>query len=174
MIKFKFVVITLIIFGLCSCKNETKQQKVNSNTITLNDENSKDDSQKEGNSTISNVIVKDCNQTFEEFFEHFSRDSTFQKSRVKYPLKFLYNDYEIDSIIVVKKIMSKNDYKYLDFTDDKNAMNKESEKYTVDIEKLDSIIKYRHLGYDNGIMDTFTFKQIDGCWYMVEILDEST
>lgn len=53
-------------------------------------------------------------------------------------------------------------------------MKKEHDKYTVEIEKLDSMVKYLHLGYDNGIMDTYTFKLIDGCWYMVEILDEST
>ena len=53
-------------------------------------------------------------------------------------------------------------------------MEKEFDKYTVNIEDLDSVINYRLNGYDNGMRITHKFKLIDGCWFMIEILDEST
>tara|TARA_R110002124_G_scaffold262847_1_gene429017 strand:+ start:71 stop:592 length:522 start_codon:yes stop_codon:yes gene_type:complete len=171
--KVKIILILSLVLCL-SCKKrvaDLNSEEKNS-TASVSIENTKDKTEVED--AINTQSFKKCNETFEEFFYKFGNDSIFQKSRIKYPLKLLYNDYEIDSLIIVKEYNNKNEYKYFDFTEDKNAINKESEKYTVDIEKSDSIVKYRHLGYDNGIMDTYTFKLIDGCWHMVEILDEST
>ncbi|CAL2094067.1 DUF4348 domain-containing protein [Tenacibaculum sp. 190524A05c] len=119
-------------------------------------------------------VFKNCNETFDSFFKKFAKDSVFQKSKIKYPLNLLYNDYEIDSIIIVKTYYTKNDYKYFDFSNDKNAMKRSYDKYNVEIEKSKNLVKYRHIGYDNGILNTYTFKLISNCWYMVEILDEST
>ena len=162
----KIIIILSLIFILGCKKSSKSNDSIVSNKIqdVKNIRNKKQENVK---------AFEDCNETFEEFFEKFARDSVFQKNRVKYPLKLLYNDYEVDSVIVADRF-TENNYRYFDFTKDKKAMEKESDKYTVEIEKLNNIVKYRHLGYDNGIMNTYTFKLISNCWYMVEILDEST
>ena len=163
--QMKVIIISYLILFLLGCKNKF------TNT----------DSQEKDSTVSANIektqLFKSCNESFDEFFERFAKDSIFQKNRVKYPFKYLSSEYDFEKrkdTINTEFILNKDNFSFIDFTEDKNAMDKEFDKYTVDIEDLDSIKNYRLNGYDNGIRITHKFKIIDGCWYMVEILDEST
>lgn len=120
------------------------------------------------------ISPKDCSLIFDEFFEKFSKDSLFQKNRVKYPLKTSYIEDIETGNFTTKLISNAREYNYIDFTKDKSAMDKESDKYSIDIENLEEIVYYKLLGYDNGIHISYKFELIDGCWLLIEILDEST
>lgn len=162
--KVKVISIICLIF-LIACKKKTGESRFSKNNSTASV------------SIKNQEQTKGCRQTFEEFFERFCKDSLFQKNRVKYPLHYYFSDYDYSSnrdTLGVELIQKKN-YNYLDFTVDKDAMNNEYDKYTIESSKINNTsIHYKHLGYDNGIRITHKFKLIDGCWYMVEILDEST
>ena len=167
------IFIFLILF--INCKDNKKEVPLKTidsinNIEPIKEKLSKDDS-------LALDIPENCNKTFEEFFENFAKDSLFQKSRVKYPVKLIIGYYDFDKrkdTTSVELILNKNKFNYIDFTEDKDAMDKEYDKYTVSIENLDSIANYKLTGYDNGIRVNYKFKLINGCWFLVEILDEST
>lgn len=170
MIKFKLILITLIIFALFSCKKETTSKKVSSNDSLLNvvDKKPIHNFKNEENKTIPVELVKNCDQTFEDFFERFSRDSIYQKSRVKYPLKWYYLEDNESNKLRFDVINKKDDYDYVDFT-----LDNQSDKYEVVHEKKEKEMNYILKGNDSGLFMTYKFKLIDGCWYMVEIEDKS-
>ena len=157
--------LTLLFFAFKNKENSTTV-KVKDSIIT-----SKTNELKE---TVHIQTIKNCNQSFEEFFEQFAKDSLFQKSRVKYPLKESYYE-DLESSEITIEMVSKSDYHYLDFTEDQNAMNREYSQYKIVIEKIDeNNIYYRNVGIDNGINIIYKFKLIDRCWFMIEIEDKST
>ena len=172
-------IVLLSLFFLISCK---KNKTINTDKTVIEDSiSSKENTTKESleiDDSPSFKVSENCNEIpFESFFERFGRDSIFQKKRVKYPLKYLSSEYDFDKrkdTISVDFILNKEEFSFIDFAEDKNAMEKEFDKYTVNIEDLDSVINYRLNGYDNGMRITHKFKLIDGCWFMIEILDEST
>ncbi|AWX45128.1 hypothetical protein HME9304_02138 [Flagellimonas maritima] len=174
MTKIKLTVFVLIMLGASSCKQESNNKDASSSTIGSPVLSEKVANQKEEKEQIIKPIEipKDCNQTFETFFERFAKDSVFQKNRVKYPMKWFYYENSYDELKI--DVMENGKFYYIDFTEDKDAMNKESGKYTVSIDKKSNHVDYLLKGYDNGLMLTYKFNLIDGCWYLVEILDEST
>lgn len=169
------VIIFFLLILFINCKDNKKDiplKRIDSidNVESTKEKLSKDDS-------LALDISENCNKTFEEFFENFAKDSLFQKNRVKYPIKLINGYYDFDKrkdTTSIELILNKNKFNYIDFTKDKNAMDKEYDKYSVSIENLDSITNYKLNGYDNGIRVNFKFKLINGCWFLVEILDEST
>ena len=176
MTRIGLTVFVLIMLGSFSCKQEPRNKEASSNSIesVVSDENPVADGQEEEDVAKPIDMAKDCNQTFDDFFERFAKDSTFQKKRVKYPMKESYIESLAPTRIRVDSITYR-DYVYIDFTKDKKAMNNEYGKYETEIEVVNSnIIYYKWLGYDNGIHVTYKFNLIEGCWYLVEILDEST
>ncbi len=162
----------IIILLLTNCVNNQKKEKATSDTSfkvtdTL--------LESEISSEVESIITpKDCSLIFDEFFKRFSQDSVFQKSRIKYPLKSSYiKDIETGSL-ATKLIKNTHEYNYIDFTKDKSAMDKEYDKYSVNIQNLEGLVYYRLLGDDNGIHVSYKFELIDSCWFLMEILDEST
>lgn len=165
--KKVFIIILTIVF--IGCVNIQKENNINNTSITDTLLMSKNDSEIE---PID--ILTDCSLVFDEFFEKFSKDSLFQKRRVKYPLKTSYIEDVETGNLTTKLISNTYEYNYINFTKDKNAMDKEYDKYSVYIENLEEIVYYKLLGYDNGIHVSYRFELIDDCWLLVEILDEST
>jgi len=144
----------------------------------LNCKNKAVDNNFDGKNSTASVSVesvkkqeqtKGCNETFDSFFERFSKDSIYQKSRVKYPLKWYYLEDNESNKLSFDVINKKEDYDYVDFTSDN-----QSDKYEVVHEKKEKEMNYILKGNDSGLFMTYKFKLIDGCWYMIEILDEST
>jgi hypothetical protein len=161
--------IIFLIVGLLflSCKNKVSSTDIieNDSIISVNIEEIKDFVEMQSN--------KNCGQTFDDFFEQFAKDSLFQNSRVKYPLKESYYE-DLESSEITINMVSPSKYHYIDFKEDKNAMDREFDQYQVIIEKIDNKnVYYKNVGVDNGINIIYKFKLIDGCWYMIEIEDKS-
>jgi hypothetical protein len=123
---------------------------------------------------IETVQEEDCILDFEKFFDKFSRDSIFQKRMIKYPLKLQYYDESSYDELKTDLIKNESNYKYIDFTNDTNAMKSKTSKFTVKKKITKEKVIYTRFGYDNGIDISYEFKLIDGCWNLVRITDEST
>jgi len=166
--EVKIIIISSLILFL-GCKNKISD-------LDSREKNSVDSVNLESNKVESEIknytkkqSGKDCNETFDSFFERFSKDSIFQKSRIKYPLKWYYLEDNESNKLSFDVINEIDDYDYIDFTSD----NK-SDKYDVVHEKKEKERSYILKGNDSGLFMTYKFRIIDGCWYMIEILDEST
>lgn len=118
---------------------------------------------------ISTVTV----ENFDAFFERFSKDSVFQKSRIKFPLKTSYHEDPTEGEIV-HYLKDSSETEYIDFTGDSLAMNKETDKFAPKVEKTAKGMVYKRIGYDNGIYISYIFILSDNSWFLSEILDEST
>ncbi len=122
------------------------------------------------------VVEKDTSwhNEFIVFFDKFAIDSVYQKEHVQYPLKEMYhqlNSNGNDSVITL--YTNKIEYEYLDFTNDKTAKLRESDAYTVEIEKNTDTIYYSLRGINNGIYSDFKFIYNENSWRLFEIEDQS-
>ncbi len=165
--KAFIIILTLVLIGCVNNQKKENNRDGSSITDTLLESTN-------GSEAESETVLTNCSLVFGEFFEKFSKDSLFQKNRVKYPLKTSYIEDIETGNLTTKLISNAREYNYIDFTKDKSAMDKESDKYSIDIENLEEIVYYKLLGYDNGIHISYKFELIDGCWLLIEILDEST
>jgi hypothetical protein len=167
----KIIFISSVILFLC-CKNKTTD-------ISSNEEHSdsvrmeKLKNAQKINDSIKIHSFKNCDETFEEFFKEFAKDSIFQVSRIKYPLKWKYLNDVTDNELTIE-LVKYGSFNYIDFTNDEVAYKNEYSKYSVDIDKSNEHILYTLHGIDNGIHVIYKFNLIEDCWYLVEILDEST
>lgn len=162
-------IVYLFLLFLISCTQIKKKD-----IVSLNNDNYKDSLLNLSKIDTINTL---CFSEFQQFFNQFIIDSTFQKNRVKYPLKYLISDfdYTLNKDTIGVTLIQKEKYRYLDFTVDKDAMNSNYDKYTVEIIKVNSTsVHYMQLGYDNGIKMTYKFNLLKGCWFLSEVLDEST
>jgi hypothetical protein len=119
-------------------------------------------------------IEEECLQDFEQFFENFSKDSIFQKSRIKLPLSYISYDYESSEEPIIENITNITNFKYINFSMDSSAMKKEYDKFEIEKRKTKDGMIYKRVGFDNGIYISYEFKIIDKCWYLIKITDEST
>ena len=171
---FKILTIAVLVSCQGNTKTEKKESVVSIDSIRINHKDVIVQQEKE----ITIVLPpSNCNETyddFDRFFERFSKDSIYQKQRIKYPLNESYIKSLDPTVIHVNKI-NVNEYRFINFGIDKYALQKEYDKYIVKIEKLNSnLVQYYWYGYDNGINITYKFKLIGNCWLLVEILDRST
>ena len=149
------LLITFYFFYSCKEKNEVSVSKDESRDMKLS-------------TTI------DCSSEFEIFFRKFSQDSIFQKNSVKFPLIKLSYDYETSEKPVISYLKSSKNYNYTNFSKDSEAMEKEYDKYQIEKIRTKNGLIYKRIGYDNGIHISYEFQIIEGCWYLVKIIDEST
>ncbi|WP_165769895.1 DUF4348 domain-containing protein [Flagellimonas pacifica] len=166
----------LIILGVFSCKREPRNKEAYSNTIESPVLSEKVDNHKEEKEKIIKPIemAKDCNQTFDAFFKRFATDSVFQKNRVKYPMEWYFYGNANYASLDKEIINSKDKFRYFDFTQDKKAIEREYGAFKIEKAKHKDSVIYKRIGLDSGLLMNFKFHLVDGCWYMVEILDEST
>lgn len=115
--------------------------------------------------------VEKCDADFDIFFEKFSADSVFQRQHTKFPLKDVTRS-DTDLEMITTYAESKDCY-YYDFRKDREAYKRETDAYNVVVEKRNDTVFYKWNGVDNGIHMEFKFIMIDGCWNMVEMVDQS-
>ncbi|MBR5983655.1 MAG: DUF4348 domain-containing protein [Bacteroidales bacterium] len=113
--------------------------------------------------SATNVFAQKT-ENFKTFWKSFVADSVFQKERTQFPLTSMYYQYgeieeEHDDLITEK--ISADDWWFLILEDQysKNKIKKENDGYIVE-----------QIGIENGIYIKFTFKAINGKWYLVKIL----
>ena len=120
-----------------------------------------------------NKIENECQQDFKKIFEQFGSNSEFQKKHIKFPLSFSFLNDNYDKTI--DSIINEKDFHFINFSNDKNAMKNEYDKFKTQTEKIgDDKIIYRRKGYDNGILILYEFKKTDDCWNLIKVSDEST
>jgi len=170
--KVKIISIICLMF-LFACKKKTGESLFSKNDtiVSVSKVNTKDKTEKKED--IKTQSFDSCNETFDEFFERFSRDSLYQKSRVKYPLKWTYYESLENSKLTIE-MRNHASYRFFSFIKDAEASKKIYGAFEViKLKQRDTII-YQRKGLDNGLLINFKFKLVDDCWFMVEILDEST
>lgn len=110
-------------------------------------------------------------EEFDTFFKRFSEDSVFQLSRIDFPISYYSVDIEDNK---EEFVYDKNDFWYIDFTEDRQAATRNTDAYEPVIEKGDLKTRYIRKGIDNGIRIEYYFERnATGEWYMVEIVDNS-
>ncbi len=175
MTKIKLTVFVLIMLGASSCKQESSNKDASSSTIESPVLRKKVNNPKEAKEQIVKPIekAKDCNQTFDAFFERFAKDSVFQKNNVQFPLKYThYSDVTSDE--PTEEYLNGVTYLFIDFSMDKEASNLTYDKFTIEKVEAENTVVYKRIGMDNGIRETYTFGKQKECWFLVEILNEST
>ena len=154
----------LISFLFINCKNEI----------------SKNDNKKVEKSKIENQASKITDENFEDFLKDFSRDSIFQISRVKFPLKVKEIDLESMTEIdenksgLKERTILKSEYTKLDFTYPKDALTKELDRYSQKNILKNNLMTVEIRGIDNGIYSDFYFEKINGKWFLKSWKEQST
>ncbi len=164
------LILTLTVFIGC---NNNKEDKRSSDISTETIVEKKSIENLPNPRLEKNEAPKDCGLNFESFFTKFSNDSAFQKNRIQFPLKMVTVDvYDSENSSI--KNLSINDYSFMDFSKDKDAENRDNDKYKVELIKKNETTVYKKLGIDNGIYIEFKFKKEDNCWLLISIEDQSS
>ncbi|MCS3798877.1 DUF4348 domain-containing protein [Niastella sp. OAS944] len=106
-------------------------------------------------------------ESFDSFFEKFSSDSVFQKSRIKFPLTSQV--YDIDS---EKEVTSTTDASEWAFFNIKQLKQDKKYIFKTSSEKEQYIINVKM--EDTGIYVDYIFDRQSGKWTLVKIVDQST
>lgn len=113
------------------------------------------------------VFANSQSEKFEEFIDKFCMDSSFQVSRVKFPLEYISWDYEADKELTLH--IQKENYKY-------DKLYYYSDAYAVFYDNFDCKIRdsdemvFRWKGLTD--MDRkYYFKKIENKWFLIKILD---
>lgn len=111
-------------------------------------------------------------KNFNSFLELFSKDTTFQLSRIVFP--FQVKQYDVmndkDTVFYRKRV----GFEIMDFREKQKASEHDEWKQEVVIDKnnLKATIEVR--GIDNGIVVDYIFEKRKGRWMFVGIVDSST
>jgi hypothetical protein len=122
--------------------------------------------------TVTLPTKEKVDNNFSDFIEKFSSDSSFQKSRTKFPLKINWYDIENDKDSIIYKDVSH--FEMMDFRKKKSSgqYDQWKQEIVVDKDNTSAIIEIR--GIENGIMVDYLFKKINEVWMIIEIRDGST
>lgn len=113
------------------------------------------------------------NEDFDKFFEEFSFNEEFQKSRIKFPLLTIRNnlDYTAYDTVYIKKEEWK--YNSFYFRTEWGAKGQIYDSFKHELRDTDErVFEWRGIG--NGIHDLYFFKRINGKWYLIKNIDHST
>lgn len=114
----------------------------------------------------------EIDSTFNEFFEKFSSDPEFQLDRINFPIS--YWSYDIEDALSKVEI-KKEDWDYINFLEDQDAVNREVDAFKPKIKKVsEEDVMYIRAGIDNGIQIEYHFYKDSSNWQLVKIIDKST
>ncbi|WP_316632922.1 DUF4348 domain-containing protein [uncultured Flavobacterium sp.] len=144
------------------------------------DDTTKPEITKIGSKKNEKQTPKVIDENFEVFLDKFNRDSVFQISRVKFPLKV--KEIDLETMAELDKNRSdfkeitilKSKYTKLDFTYPKDALTREFDRYTQKIKTKNNITIVEIRGVDNGIYSDFYFEKINGKWFLKTWKEQST
>ena len=142
--------------------------------LTACDNGSTNSTGRQSNETQNPAIPakESIDNNFNDFIDKFSTDSTFQISRIKFPLKTKWYDIDNDKDSLIYK--DRSGFEMMDFRN-KNSTGQYDQweqKMVVDKNNTSATIEIR--GIENGIMIDYLFEKINGAWMLMEIDDSST
>lgn len=113
------------------------------------------------------------NEDFFVFFQVFCQDSTFQMSRIKFPLTDTFLGSNLDSVITRK--IAKSDWTFLRIKEFKTNtfeyyFSSFANRRLPDTDEM----VYSIIGIENGIQIDYFFKRENGKWFLVKIENLST
>lgn len=114
-----------------------------------------------------NKISQKQVENFETFFKRFSEDSTFQVSRVEFPIR--RKEYNIDLGEFERADISRQDWGFFDIA----TLAREKE-YIITINRTGKNRVFALQKEDTGLYVEYIFEISNGVWQMVEIIDSST
>jgi hypothetical protein len=112
-------------------------------------------------------------EDFNVFINRFKSDSTFQHSRIQFPLTQEFGSDVLEAEHIIRRIESP-DWRFLPLHYDESFARRELDAYkeVIIIEKNSA--RLMHHGIDNGIHIEFIFESIEGHWYLIRWNDFST
>jgi hypothetical protein len=154
--KYLYLILILAFLG---CKLESRKVETEKST----------ESKKE---TIQIKIPENVDNDFKVFLYYFSKDSIFQISRVNFPLKVMEVN-QNNTLEQIEMTIQKKEYTKLDFEYPKDALTRETSRFTQNIKTKDnqSIVEIR--GFDNGIYTDYFFEKENGKWILKSWDDNS-
>ena len=111
------------------------------------------------NSNKANILV----ENFDEFYNKFHSDSTFQKSRIKFPLKGQKVDSE------GTHSWSKTNWVLMKV----KIYDVDTATYKVDYHQLEKVFTQKIWLEDSGFSSEYRFELIDRKWYLVYALENN-
>ncbi|RAR48417.1 DUF4348 domain-containing protein [Flavobacterium lacus] len=149
----------ILVLAFLGCKPEVEKVEVKKTT--------------ESRKQISGIkIPENVDGDFKTFLYYFSKDSIFQISRVNFPLKVMEVD-QNNTFEQLEMIIQKNEYTKLDFEYPKDALTRETSRYTQNIKTKDNKSDVEIRGYDNGIDTDYFFEKENGKWILKSWDDNS-
>jgi len=109
---------------------------------------------------------------FDDFFTEFMENPEYQKSRIQFPILSLSYQMEsdkADSIRIDRAHWRYNEFKTLRTGTQVRQFDNFARKTRDTDERVISLI-----GNDNGIQFSYFFRRVEGRWFLVQILDESS
>ena len=156
--KIQILIILLILSSACKQKNkaETISDKLNS----------------ELNTKIKITIPENVDSDFKLFLDFFNKDSTFQMSRVDFPIRV--TDFHKIEFELSERMVSENEYYLKKFSINKTSEKENFGEYeqTITIENNKALIEI--IGIENGIAVDYEFRKINGEWKLTTWTDQST
>jgi hypothetical protein len=132
------------------------------------------------NRTISpKSSVNDSNynskiEDFYSFFSKFKSDSTFQYSRIIFPIVYeSYDDIDLENPKVIIKKTNENQWRYISFYWDSTYAKRSLDAYTQDIIIRTDTTKIDYTGVNNGINIQLIFVRKGSEWYYFKLIDGS-
>ena len=156
-----YITYLLIVLSIVSCKQEVKSEPESEPKPEVVEKIEK-----------KIEIPSNVDTEFKTFFKFFNIDSTFQISRIDFPLKIMEMNGEMSD--VEPRIIELKNYEKMDLTYDKSFETREYDKYTQKVILDGSKARIELRGIDNGIHTDFEFEKIDGKWKMITWTDSST
>jgi len=123
--------------------------------------------------TIVPMIIPDnVDTSFNNFLKFFNSDSTFQVSRVAFPIQMTALNDELTEFET--KTITAFDYKSIDLSYDPEIAKRDVDAYTQETILKENTATIQIRGIDNGIHCDFTFEKRDGKWLLITWTNAST
>lgn len=108
--------------------------------------------------------------SFDEFIKEFSEDSSFQLTRIKFPVTYSYSSQDDETGAMETVQIPKREWKKI------NLIGKGGFEEAVEITKSikgSNTIELLVQGVDTGLSVTYCFEKENGLWYLIKIIDQS-
>ena len=109
-------------------------------------------------------------ESFENFFTKFKADSSFQVSRVKFPLTI--STWGEDDNEVTYDIQVDN-WRHIKLEYDSQIRTRKIDAYIQEVKLYSDSAKVELRGVDNGISVDYVFRKVDGRWMLISERDYS-
>ncbi|WP_405377748.1 hypothetical protein [Nonlabens sp. Asnod3-A02] len=159
--KIRILLILYILISACKQNKKDTQAEI----IT-------DKSKSELKNKTEIIIPENIDSEFKFFLDFFNKDSTFQISRVDFPIKI--KDFQKVEFELNERIINQSEYVLKNI-----SINKTSEKEVfgeyeqiIIIENENALIEIN--GIENGIAIEYEFKKINGKWKLITWTNQST